>query len=433
MRGMAEGKIIITHEDLHSRRVENRLREQQAIARNRLYASLEEDALPVATTKPTRFWHGSAFIMAAFGLLGGLLAWCASLGFAALLSHGGGKLIGYRPTAKADALALVKALNDIQVAQDASRYSPEQAKLAADEVRASGRENPYFAVATDSRLSDAQREVKVGELDDSARYGAFLVEVLRYGICGLMIAMCLAIAEPLSQRKFGQATRVGAVGAILGLIGGVIATLLAGRIAIWAGSIFTHGSISLRQMASDSAVWAALGLSLGLASGLVMRNWKKLGIGLLGGLVGGAIGGALLGPMQRWTHDPQIARLVALVVIGVVAGASTGLIEHATRSGWLKVTTGIIAGKQFIVYRNPTYIGSSPDCQIYLFKDPKVGKRHAAVHITPAGIELENLPLGISTMVNGRAIDRVPLKNGDRIAIGATQFVFQEKRPTAAR
>jgi len=186
-------------------------------------------------------------------------------------------------------------------------------------------------------------------------------------------------------------------------------------------------------MASDSAVWVALGLSLGLASGLVMWNWKKLGIGLLGGLAGGAIGGALLGPMQRWTHDPQIARLVALVVIGVVAGASTGLIEHATRSGWLKVTTGIIAGKQFIVYRNPTYIGSSPDCQIYLFKDPKVGKRHAAVHITPAGIELENLPLGISTMVNGRAIDRVPLKNGDRIAIGATQFVFQEKRPTAAR
>lgn len=422
---MAESKIIITHEDLHSRRVENRLREQQAIARNRLYASLEEDALPVATTKPTRFWHGSAFIMATFGLLGGILAWSASLGFAALLSHGGGRMIGYRPTAKADAVALLKALNDIQVAQDASRYSPEQAKLAADEVRVSGRDNPYFAVATDSRFSDAQREVKVGELDDSARYNAFLVEVLRYGICGLMIAMCLAMAEPLSQRKFGQASRVGAVGAILGLIGGVIATLLAGRIAIWASSV------SARQMVSDSAVWAALGLSLGLASGLVMRNWKKLGIGLLGGLVGGAIGGVLLAPVQRLAHDPQIARLVALIVIGVVAGAGTGLIEHATRSGWLKVTTGIIAGKQFIVYRNPTYIGSSPDCQIYLFKDPKVGKRHAAVHITPAGIELENLPLGISTLVNGRAIDRVPLKNGDRIAIGATQFVFQEKRPSA--
>ena len=85
---------------------------------------------------------------------------------------------------------------------------------------------------------------------------------------------------------------------------------------------------------------------------------------------------------------------MALVAIGVVAGGCTGLIENAAKTGWLKVTAGLIAGKQFILYRNPTFIGSGPECQIYLFRDPKVGRRHAAVHLVPGGIELEKPAAG---------------------------------------
>jgi pSer/pThr/pTyr-binding forkhead associated (FHA) protein len=72
-------------------------------------------------------------------------------------------------------------------------------------------------------------------------------------------------------------------------------------------------------------------------------------------------------------------------------------------------------------------VGSAPDCQIYLFRDPKVGRRHAAIHIVPGGFELENLPLGAITLVNGKEIERVRLHNNDRIQIGATAFSFQEK------
>jgi pSer/pThr/pTyr-binding forkhead associated (FHA) protein len=118
-----------------------------------------------------------------------------------------------------------------------------------------------------------------------------------------------------------------------------------------------------------------------------------------------------------------------MIAIGVVAGAAIGLIENAAKAGWLKVTSGIIAGKQFILYRNPTYIGSAPDCQIYLFKDPRVGKRHAAIHLAPSGIEIEDLPLGDATFVNGKPVTRAALKHGDQVKIGATQFLFQERRP----
>jgi hypothetical protein len=135
----------------------------------------------------------------------------------------------------------------------------------------------------------------------------------------------------------------------------------------------------------------------------------------------------LYDPIYFSTHNDDLGRLTALVVIGLGAGLGTGLIENAAKNGWLKVTAGLIAGKQFILYRNPTFIGSGPECPIYLFRDPLVGKRHAAIHIVPGGFELENLPLGSDTTINGKPVTRVRLRAGDQIRVGTTSFIFQEK------
>jgi hypothetical protein len=170
-----------------------------------------------------------------------------------------------------------------------------------------------------------------------------------------------------------------------------------------------------------------VGSFLLIAPGLLMRNFKKLIVGLVGGFAGGAIGGALLAPIASLTGNEMISRGIAFVAIGLVAGAATGLIENAAKTGWVKVIQGFIAGKQFILYRATTYIGSSPDCHIYLFKDPAIGRRHAAVHIVPGGFDLEDLPLGTPTFVNGKPVNRVRLKTGDQIQIGSTAFTFQEK------
>src|SRR5947208_7308268 len=114
----------------------------------------------------------------------------------------------------------------------------------------------------------------------------------------------------------------------------------------------------------------------------------------------------------------------------LAAETATGINETVNKSGWYKVEEGVIAGKQFVLYRNPTYIGSSPLCHIYLFKDPQVGRRHAAVHIVGGAFEIEDLPLGAKTIVNGRAVQRARLRNGDRVQIGITAFRFQEKAKT---
>jgi hypothetical protein len=195
-------------------------------------------------------------------------------------------------------------------------------------------------------------------------------------------------------------------------------------------SILQSRPVTTREWAARIAVWGIMGVFLTVAPGIVMRNGKKLVIGLIGGLLGGVVGGLLFDPIQNLTQgNTRWPELAAMCAIGLVAGLATGVIENVAKTGWLRVTQGLIAGKQFILYRSPTFVGSGPDCQIYLFRDPKVGRRHAAIHIVPGGFELEDLPLGEPTFVNGKAVNRSRLRNGDRIQIGSTLLVFQEKVP----
>jgi pSer/pThr/pTyr-binding forkhead associated (FHA) protein len=122
-----------------------------------------------------------------------------------------------------------------------------------------------------------------------------------------------------------------------------------------------------------------------------------------------------------------VSRLVGISTVGIVAGLAIGMLEQVAKSGWLKVTGGLITGKQFILYINPTRIGSSPDCEIYLFKDPTINPRHAAIRTVPGGFEIEDLQSAGGTYVNGQAIRRQRLRSGDQLQIGATTFQFHEK------
>jgi len=135
----------------------------------------------------------------------------------------------------------------------------------------------------------------------------------------------------------------------------------------------------------------------------------------------------LFDPIAKYSGNAVLSRLIAIVSIGVITGVGTALVENIAKQGWLKVIQGLIAGKQFIIYRNPTFIGSSPHCEIYLFKDSKVGPRHAALHILPGGYDIEDLGTGSKTIINGRPIRRARLRSGDQIRVGSTAFTFQER------
>ena len=409
-------KITVTWQELNTRKVEARVKEQEALGRTRRYAQMKPEALPEPL--PTGKARGSllynaAVYMAAFGLLGGLLAW--GLGLA---------MQQFRPQGREQAAELLRVMDNVRKAKEAGRVTAAEAMASADAIRWEGRRNPHFLLAANPDLTLAERRAVETQIrrDDLK---VFIANVLSYGVCGVLIAVCLAGAEPAVERNWPGVVINGSVGACAGLLGGIVVALFVERLyAAFAGG--EHVSPA-RQVVARGITWAVLGLFLTVGPAVVMWNLKKLAIGLLGGLAGGLIGGLLFEPARALTGNPEAGRLVALVAIGAAAGAGTGLIEHAAKTGWLRVTAGLIAGKQFILYRNPTFIGSAPDCPIFLYRDPAVGKRHAALHLLPGGFEIEDLPLGGPTLVNDRPVKRARLRTGDRLTIGRTSFLFQEK------
>lgn len=409
-------KITISWDELRTRQVEQRVSAMHALKRNVEYAQLN-DAPEAPVEKLKGLWYNTIVYMSVFGLLGGLLAW------------GCGSLLHFKDSARREVSTLMDSVQEIRRAADAGKLTPDEKSAYINEIALSGRKNPYFMIYMDESLSEAEKQARVSGVRARDRKKQFISDVLAFGVSGMLIAIFLAIAEPAVSRNLPGTIINGSVGATMGLIGGVVVALFAEQLYIKLGG--SDGSIATqKQIVARVAQWAVVGLFLTIAPGILMRNFKKFIIGVAGGVLGGIVGGLLFDAVYKYADSYDVSRLISLAAIGVVAGAASGMIENAAKSGWLKVTQGLIAGKQFILYRNPTFIGSSPDNQIYLFKDSQVGRRHAAIHIVQGGFELEDLPLGAGTLINGRAVTRTRLKNGDQVQIGATRFLFQEKQPS---
>src|SRR5438105_15451794 len=132
---MDDKKITLSWDELNSRKVDTRLREQRAMARNRSYGNMNGNAvanLRDAAAPRRGIWYNTAVYMALFGLVGGLLGW----GFGAMLQ--------FVPNARLEAASLAADIQRVADARDVGKFADAQANLAIEEIRAQGQSNPYF-------------------------------------------------------------------------------------------------------------------------------------------------------------------------------------------------------------------------------------------------------------------------------------------------
>src|SRR5689334_7427745 len=213
---MADNKITVTWDDLNTRKVEARLKEQDALNRTREYARMDEASLPQAGTAPSqsvlgRLWYNSVFTMALFGLVGGFIAF-----FCTSLFH-------FAPNGLDDAKQTMASVNRVADMEQDGQLSSEQANSAREQtLKLARRNNPYFRVMSDATLSEQQRNQQLDQLAARDRSRTFIANVLSYGVCGVMIALFLAIAGPTTDRNLAGVVVNGSVGAALGLLGGII-------------------------------------------------------------------------------------------------------------------------------------------------------------------------------------------------------------------
>jgi hypothetical protein len=410
--------IKISRDDLVSENVEGRLREQATVRSTKDHYERANVVAPeIAAVAGWRAWLLKSFVyLACFGFLGGA----------------GGAVIGnslvLRPDRNEEAAALMADLRKIDRAEQVGRYIAADAERARARVREIGRRNAAFIAADHAEFKTAASSTSDREIAAAAAEDARIARratLLAFAAAGLLIAAALASADRVIERDIRGALTDGAIAGVGGAaIGAGIAVLLP---AIESALVGRGNDSSAARVLGHIAVFALFGAGVGAIPGLVERNGRRAGAGVVGGLVGGALGGLLVEPASRHLGGEPAAHVVAFALIGAFIGLTTGWFEDAAKQGWLRVASGLIAGKQFILYRNPTFVGSAPMSHIYLFRDPQVGRRHAAIFHVVGGYEIENLPLGGPTLVNGQPVSRVRLRRGDRIAIGRTTLVFDEK------
>jgi MFS family permease len=260
------------------------------------------------------------------------------------------------------------------------------------------------------------------------------------------IGLFLGAAEGIMCRNPGRALISAAVGLGIGFAGGLVAIFAAGLIFLVAGVAagmlsgelqegqMPNGLGFLALMMGRGAAWAVAAIPAGLGQGIAQRDKKVALNGLLGGVLGGLLGGLFFDPISLvlTTADGQAAasRGVGFALIGLLVGLFVGLVEGWTKTAWLLMRQGPLAGKQFILFRDTTVLGSSPKSEVYLFKDAAIEPRHAVIYNRGGRFEIEDCQTPEGTYVNGIPVTRHWLNSGDQIVMGKTvlEFALKESR-----
>jgi hypothetical protein len=245
-----------------------------------------------------------------------------------------------------------------------------------------------------------------------------------------LMTLGFGIAESLVERSVQKALIRAALALPLGAFLGFIFYFLANIVfGILVGLCAAMGVQSFRSPAfwiARAIAWTVFGLAGGFVYGIVGQSYKKGKFGVLGGILGAGLGGLLFDPIAMWTGGPSAAlsRAVGFAIFGLATGAMMGVVESALKDRWFYVIQGPLAGKQFILYKPQTNIGSDQQADIYLFKDPSILPTHAS--LTANGARMMLRATG-QVFVSGSPVASRVLVDGDLVQIGRYTFRYKEK------
>ncbi len=277
------------------------------------------------------------------------------------------------------------------------------------------------------------------DLEDEGLAAKLLLFPTVAGFIGLL----LGSAEGIICRNPLRAIRCGFVGLGVGFLGGVMALIPTGFVfgimsvlaeSLWEDpdpNVMPTGLALLVLMMGRGAAWAIVSIPAGIGQGIALREKKVIINGLVGAVLGGLLGGLLFDPISLvlLTEDGQAtySRGVGFAVIGASVGLFVGLVEGWTKTAWLMMRKGPLAGKQFILFKDTTFLGSSPKADIYLFKDDAIEPRHAQIVNRGGRFVIEDCDSPEGTYVNGIPVTNRILEDGDQIVLGKTVLEFSLK------
>jgi hypothetical protein len=265
---------------------------------------------------------------------------------------------------------------------------------------------------------------------DGPNNGRHWGDILMVPVLVTLMCVGFAVAESIVERSTKKALIRGGLALPLGMVLGFFISNLA-NVFYSIGLVICRGAGV--QSVHNPAVWIVRGLAwmvLGAAGGVIYgiigQSMKKTGYGALGGAIGAVVGGTIFDPISFATHGGAASRAIGFGLFGMATGVAIGLVESALKDRWLYVTAGPLAGKQFILYKPRTSVGSSQSCDIYLFKDPDILPLHATLEMKGSKIHL--VPSGAVYVAGQPLRSTRVLESGTVLQLGRYAFRYQERQ-----
>jgi hypothetical protein len=248
------------------------------------------------------------------------------------------------------------------------------------------------------------------------------------------MSVSFGLAESIVERSARKAIQRAALSIPLGLIFSLM-FMIAGGIVYAIGLQFCAAmGVDIRSTAgyknpatwiARSLAWMVFAAGAGVVYGFVDRSVRKGRYGVIGAIIGGGIGGVAFNPISAAAGSGAPSRAIGFALIGLTTGVAIGIVESALKDRWLYVASGPLAGKQFILYKPITTIGSSQSSDIYLFKDTSILPQHGVIELRGAQTFIRS---DGPVFVSGAPARNRALQSGDLIQIGRYAFHFRERQ-----
>jgi len=240
----------------------------------------------------------------------------------------------------------------------------------------------------------------------------FLLDVIYGFFVGSCVGVVLGVWQWFWRRHFQTIVLpviLGALGCIVGLV--------------WGEALYQV--LKFVELPARVIGWGIVGFALGSSQGAARGSMVGALRAGLGGGIGGAVGGILFVLLPSISHFPEpICRGIAWVLMCSLIGAASALFESLLAGATLKIASGKMEGKEFILDKPRLFIGRDERCDVPIYYDPAIQPKHATLEWTGAGYRIA--PIGnAQVIVNGQSVPIKELDHNDVVIIGNTRLVYR--------
>ncbi len=248
---------------------------------------------------------------------------------------------------------------------------------------------------------------------------------------GALLTAGLAGIPRATMGAWGSAAKLALGGAALG---GALSSVGLGLYTLLTYQTITDGRATFMLVIA----WLVVATSIGIAAGILRGSGRAVVSGIVGGIVGGFVSGLVhlasgpvyVGPGKFvYLEIDVLAPLTALAIViaCAVMGLTIGIVDRLRRRSWLTVIEGGLRGRELILDRRETRIGTSGVAALRLVGDPGVAPDHAVI-VGQDGRYAVFCRAPVD--VNGRRIGGpapVPLSSGDVLRVGGSFIRFEQR------